>query len=304
MTLVPRAATLALLAVLAMLLSGAAPVFAQAPGSDEAPRIEPLPDPDDGLSGVSTLRFISPRARIALPEPMPGPVLRFVIADDFPPFAYIDGAGRLAGVHIDLVRRLCATLALACTVQTRRFDQVLAAVDEDPQNLVLVAGLAVSEPLAEDLTFSLPYFRFPGRFVGLRAADDGEGWVDRARIGVIEGSAHQRFLAEAYGDAAVEAFADSPAMLRALRRGDVSHVFGDGVDLAFWLAGTQSGECCRFIGAPLFSRAHFGEGLALAVPRGQPALLQALNAGLARLESAGDMERVILTAFPLDPLGE
>lgn len=254
-------------------------------------------------ANLSTLRFINPRDRVALPEPMPGPVLRFVVADDFPPFAFVDGAGRLAGAHIGLIRAICSTLDLPCTVQARRFDQVLSAVDEDPNNLVLAAGLAISEELGGQLTFSLPYYRYAGRFISLRAAGNEDGWIDQARIGVLANTAHAQFLRDAYADATVETFASSDALFQALRRGDVSHAFGDGVDLAFWLAGRQSGDCCHFVGPPLFSLTHFGEGLALAVPRGQPELIQALNAAIARLEASGELETLMLTAFPIDPFG-
>jgi polar amino acid transport system substrate-binding protein len=253
--------------------------------------------------GLSELRFINPRARIALPEPMPGPVLRFVVADDFPPFAFLDGTGRLTGVHIDLIRAICDTLDLPCTLQARRFDQVTAAAQEDPDNLVLAAGLAITGDTAERFTFSLPYYRFAARFVGLRSAENEADWIDAARIGVVENTAHAAFLRDAYADADMVPFADAPAMLVALQRGEISHAFGDGIDLAFWLASDRSGDCCVFVGQPVFSVPYFGEGLAFAVPRGQSLLVQALNAALIRLEGSGELETIMLTAFPLDPLG-
>lgn len=259
---------------------------------------------DTGASaGLSDLRFINPRARIALPEPMPGPVLRFVVADDFPPFAFLDGTGRLAGVHIDLIRAVCDTLDLPCTLQARRFDQVTAAAQEDPNNLVLAAGLAITRQNAERFTFSLPYYRFAARFIGAQSDEPDVNWIDNARIGVVDNTAHAAFLRDAYADTDIEAFPTAQAMLRALRRDDISHAFGDGVDLAIWLAGNQSGDCCAFVGQPIFSVTYFGEGLAFAVPRGQSQLVQALNAALIRLESSGELETIMLTAFPLDPLG-
>jgi polar amino acid transport system substrate-binding protein len=260
-------------------------------GSDAAPM------------GLSDLRFINPRARIALPEPMPGPVLRFVVADDFPPFAFLDGTGRLAGVHIDLIRAICDTLDLPCTLQARRFDQVVAAVQDDPNNLVLAAGLAVTRDTAERFTFSLPYYRFAARFIGARADAENPDWVDGARIGVVENTAHAAFLRDAYADAEIVTFSAGEDMFRALRNEDISHAFGDGIDLAFWLASDRSGDCCAYVGPPIFSVTYFGEGLAFAVPRGQSQLVQALNAALIRLESSGDLETIMLTAFPLDPLG-
>ena len=145
--------------------------------------------------GFSELRFVNPRARIGLPEPMPGPVIRFVVADDFPPFAFIDGAGRLAGVHVDLIRRICAALNLACTLQARRFDRVLAAADEDPMNLVLAAGLAVSQETAERFAFSRPYYRFAARFLAAEGVEHGDNWRETATIGVVDGTAPRRLSA-------------------------------------------------------------------------------------------------------------
>ncbi|MEM1287645.1 MAG: transporter substrate-binding domain-containing protein [Pseudomonadota bacterium] len=293
---------LSLLAVALFAASGLVwPAVAQDQRTTQTQRSSP--GAADSAGGLSELRFVNPRSRIALPEPMPGPVLRFVIADDFPPFAYVDGAGRLAGVHPDLIRRLCRTLDLACTVQARRFDQVLSAIDEDPNDLVLVAGLAVSPENADRLAFSLPYFRFAGRFVGRRTADETEDWTERARIGVIENTTHEAFLNDGFASATIETYEDQAALLQALRRGDVSHIFSDAVDLAFWLASPASGNCCRFFGTPFFSNDYFGNGLTLAVPRRQPQLLQALNSALARLESSGELEIVMLTAFPIDPFG-
>lgn len=293
-----RAADMTAWLVALLLLATLCPIAAQAQQTARQ-----AAQSEDAPPNLSTLRFVNPRDRVALPEPMPGPVLRFVVADDFPPFAFVDGAGRLAGVHIGLIRAICSTLDLPCTVQARRFDQVLSAVDEDPDNLVLAAGLSVSEELGGRLTFSLPYYRYAGRFISLRAASDDEDWIDQARIGVLENTAHQAFLRDAYAEATVELYASSEALFQALRRGDVSHVFGDGVDMAFWLAGRQSGDCCHFVGPPLFSLTHFGEGLALAVPRGQPQLIQALDAAIARLEASGELETLMLTAFPIDPFG-
>lgn len=286
------------LVALTLVLVGLYPIAAQA---QQTPSRNA--QSEDAPASLSTLRFINPRDRVALPEPMPGPVLRFVVADDFPPFAFVDGAGRLAGLHIGLIRAICSTLDLPCTVQARRFGQVLSAVDEDPNNLVLAAGLAISEELGGRLTFSLPYYRYAGRFISLRAASNDEDWIDQARIGVLENTAHSAFLRDAYADATVETYPSSATLFQALRRGDVSHAFGDGVDLAFWLAGRQSGDCCHFVGPPLFSLTYFGEGLALAVPRGQPQLIQALNAAIARLEASGELETLMLTAFPIDPFG-
>ncbi len=253
--------------------------------------------------GLATLRFINPRARIALPEPMPGPVIRFVVADDFPPFAFIDGAGRLSGVHIDLIRGLCGELDLPCTIQARRFDRVLDAVEEDPDNLVIAAGLAINRDTADQFSFSLPYYRFAARFVALAQREDEADWLESATFGAVENTAHAAFLRDAFADLPLTTYADQDALMAALQAEEISHAFADGLNLAFWLSSPSAGGCCTFVGQPIFSVRYFGEGLAFAVPNDQLQLVQALNAGLIRLEGSGELEAIMLTSFPLDPLG-
>ena len=286
---------------LLLLVLAIAPHGAMAQDAEEAAPGS-LAQPQAG-GGLADLRFINPRARIALPEPMPGPVLRFVVDDDFPPFAFLDGTGRLSGVHIDLIRGVCATLDLPCTLQARRFDQVTAAAQEDDNNLVLAAGLAITRENAERFAFSLPYYRFAARFITTRSTGVGPDDVDEPRIGVLAGTAHAAFLADTYDAMDVATFPAPQAMYRALRDGEITHVFADGVDLVFWLASPQAADCCVLVDQPIFSASYFGEGLAFAVPRGQTQLVQALNAALTRLELSGELETIMLTAFPLDPLG-
>ncbi len=277
---------------------------------EEAPTTAVEPELADELAseepmneGLATLRFINPRARIALPEPMPGPVIRFVVADDFPPFAFIDGSGRLSGIHIDLIRGMCSELALPCTIQARRFDRVLDAVEEDPDNLVIAAGLAINRETADQFSFSLPYYRFAARFVALAGQEDGDDWLDDASFGAIENTAHAAFLRDAFADWPLTTYANQDALIAGLQVGEISHAFADGLNMAFWLASPAADGCCLFVGQPIFSVRYFGEGLAFAVPNGQLQVVQALNAALIRLEGSGELEAIMLTSFPLDPLG-
>jgi len=67
----------------------------------------------------------------------------------------------------------------------------------------------------------------------------------------------------------------------------VDLLFGDGIALAFWLNGTDSAGCCVFKGGPFTESRYFGEGIGIAVRRGNDTLRLALNWGLFRLWEKG-----------------
>ncbi|TIT46268.1 MAG: transporter substrate-binding domain-containing protein, partial [Mesorhizobium sp.] len=59
------------------------------------------------------------KERLPKPDLSALPRLRFLTTTDFPPFNFLDGAGRLSGFHVDLARAICAELGIAekCQIQ-------------------------------------------------------------------------------------------------------------------------------------------------------------------------------------------
>ena len=95
---------------------------------------------------------------------------------------------------------------------------------------------------------------------------------------------------------------DTPELTReALRKGEVDLLFGDGISLAFWLNGTDSQNCCAFRGGPFIESRYFGEGVGIAVKRGNDTLRQAFNWALFRLWEKGRFSDLWLRYFPISP---
>jgi polar amino acid transport system substrate-binding protein len=78
-------------------------------------------------------------------------------------------------------------------------------------------------------------------------------------------------------------------------------LFGDGIQLAFWLNGTDSGNCCEFRGGPFTESRYFGEGIGIAVRRGNDTLRQAFNWALFGLWEKGRFTDLWLRYFPISP---
>src|SRR5262249_30042124 len=87
----------------------------------------------------------------------------------------------------------------------------------------------------------------------------------------------------------------------ALRRGDVDLLFGDAISLAFWLNGTDSENCCAFRGGPFLDSRYFGEGVGVAVRRGNDAMRLTLNYALFPTWEQGRFTDLWLRYFPISP---
>jgi len=239
-------------------------------------------------------------------------VIRFMTEDDYPPMHFLTEDGRLAGFNVDLARALCEELAVACTVQARRWDTLLPSLAEGRGDAVL-ASLRATPTLRRDFALTAAYLRTPARFavrtavapaVGASAAAPAtpdvspRGLAGRS-VAVVENTAHAAYLAAFFPAAQAKVFSDLDTARDALRRGEVDALFGDGLTLAVWLNSTEGAACCTFAGGPYTESRYFGEGVAIALRRSEPVLRRALDWALWRLAQKGTYAELYLRYFPV-----
>ena len=246
--------------------------------------------------------YTDPRERIPVPDLTAYSRIRFVTTVDFPPFSFLDQTGHLAGFHVDLARAICAELELLprCQIQALPWAELESSL-ENGQAEALISGLAITADSREKFLFTRPYLALPARFATKKKpgfeADSAEA-LSGKRVGVLDGTAHEAMLRDWFLDIRPVTFSRSEWMFEALASGNVDAVFGDGLQLSFWLSSQAADNCCRFLDGPYFSQAHFGEGVAIAVePRNAP-LIQAFDHALSALNRNGRFTELYLRWFP------
>jgi len=158
--------------------------------------------------------------------------------------------------------------------------------------------------LRTKVDLSDPYYRSPARFVARRDTRIGEVVPERLegrKIAVVAGTAHEAFIKTFFTEAEARPYLTNEAVRDALRRGEVDLLFADGIQLAFWLNGTDSGSCCELKGGPYTESRYFGEGIGIAVRRGNDTLRLAFNWALFRLWEKGRFTDLWLRYFPISP---
>jgi polar amino acid transport system substrate-binding protein len=252
--------------------------------------------------GLPTPGFWDPRRRPERPD-LRLTLIRFVSEVDYPPFNYAGPDGNPIGFNIDLARLICDELKVECTIQMRRFDTLLDALNENRADAA-IASIAVSPETRRRADFSDPYYRPVARFAARRDAADGPVTPERVEgktIGVVKGTAHEAYLRSLFTEAQVKTYETSDDAHAALQRRDVDFLFGDGFALAFWLNGAEAGGCCIFVGGPFVESRYFGEGVGVAVKRGNDMARLALNWALFRLWEKGKFAELWLKYFPINP---
>jgi polar amino acid transport system substrate-binding protein len=269
------------------------------------PAAKPVPNASAKVEAApqSVPGFWDPRRRPERPDLSRLTVIRFLTETDYPPFNFTGADGNPAGFNVDLARALCDEIKVTCTIQMRRFETLIDAITSNKGDAI-IASLAVTPQLRARVDFTDPYYRAPARFVSRRDAVMTEvrpEYLEGKKVGVIAGSAHEAYLKAMFTDAELHPYPNDDALRSALRRGEVDLIFGDAISLAFWINGTDSGDCCAFSGGPFVESRYFGEGVGIAVRKGNDLLRQALNWALFRVWEKGRYTDLWLHYFSVSP---
>jgi polar amino acid transport system substrate-binding protein len=256
-----------------------------------------------GDPGVRVPGFWDPRRRPERPDLTRLTVLRFLTEVDYPPFNFAGPDGHPHGFNVDLGRAMCEEIKLACTIQMRRFETLIPALNAN-QGDAVIASIAATSDMRGKVDFTDPYYRTPARFVARRDSpidDPLPEKLEGKKVAVVGGTAHEAYLKALFTEVELRPYPSSDVARLALRKGDVDLMFGDAISLAFWLNGTDSENCCSFRGGAYMDSRYFGEGIGIVVRKGNDTVRMALNWALFRVWEQGRFTDLWLRYFPVSP---
>jgi len=227
--------------------------------------------------------------------------IRFVTDTDYPPFHYYDEVGALTGFNVDLAKATCEVLEVQCEINATNWSDLIPSLDKGEADAA-IASIRITREALEEADFTSRYYATPARFVAGKESelkDIRPETVEGLKIGVAEGTGHEAYLKKFFPDAAVASFDSAEDAQKALKDGAIDLIFGDGITLTFWLNGVTSNGCCEFRGGPYLDAKYFGEGVGIAVTKGNRKLAEILTYGLEQVHASGRYEELFLRYFPM-----
>jgi polar amino acid transport system substrate-binding protein len=227
--------------------------------------------------------------------------LRFVTDSDYPPFHYYDEEGALTGFNVDLARAICEALTVECQVEPVDWDDLFKSLANDEADAA-IASIRIDPEALKQADFTQRYYATPARFVARKESelrDVRPETVSGVKIAVQKGTGHEAYLRQYFSEAELVLFDSAEEARSAVKSAQADLAFGDGVGLIFWLNGVMSEQCCEFRGGPYFDAKFFGEGVSIAVKKGNRKFVDILNYALEQVHASGRYEGLFLRYFPM-----
>ena len=214
----------------------------------------------------------------------PVPVGKVVVGTnaEFPPFEYVDENNELVGFDIDLFEAIAAAAGFEFEYVNTKWDGIFVALASGEFDAV-ISGVTITDERKETVDFSAPYFN-AGQLIIVQASNEdiaGPEDLPGHTVGVQLGTTGDIYATDVVGNDMMKRYDEYPPAFLALSNGDVdSVVCDDPVARAFVDGQPELG--LKIIGEPLTE-----EKYGIAVNKGRPEVLAAINAGLATVFGDG-----------------
>ncbi len=225
--------------------------------------------------------------------------LRLASEGTNPPFSVINSSGELEGFDVDIARALCAKMQAECEIVSQDWDGIIPALLAHKYDAI-VASLNVTEDRKNVVAFTKPYYRSPSVFVarkGTDVKDVSPKTLTGKSIGVQSATNHSAFLEDVYSRSIVRLYNTVADAYRDLAAGRVEYVLYDKLAIYDWLK-TPEGACCEISPTELADPAYFGSGVAIALRKGDDALVQKFNAAIDGIVADGTYAKINAKYFP------
>jgi polar amino acid transport system substrate-binding protein len=225
------------------------------------------------------------------------PQITVLADDDFPPFSYSGPDGEAQGIAVEAAQAACQELHTKCQITLMPWQSLSG--DLSAGNIV--AGLRLDAATLAKLHPTRPIYRALGRFAVRKESELTQMTRDAVagkRVGVVAGSGYEAWLKRNFSDAVIVPYPSLADLQEALRTAKVEVLFGDGLQLVYWLRGSASQSCCKFVDGAYYDDASFSRPYVFLVQSNDEELKQAFDYALDQLQESGAFARIFNRYIP------
>lgn len=229
----------------------------------------------------------------------------------YPPFNYIDAEGNLVGFDIDIANALCDAAEFQCEFVVQDWDGIIPGLLARRYDAI-IASMSITEERKEVVDFTDKYYATPAKFVKADDRDleipeeiaEANETLSDMTIGVQRATVHENFLRDNFTDADIRVYATQDEANLDLVNGRVDLVMADSVVLLEGFLETEEGEGYSFVGPDYIEEQWHGEGIGIAVRKGEDDLREALNAAIQEIREDGTYQEINAKYFDFDVYGD
>ncbi|WP_338887497.1 ABC transporter substrate-binding protein [Aeromonas rivipollensis] len=231
--------------------------------------------------------------------------VRFGVEGAYPPFSWTDASGEIKGFDIDLANALCQQMAVKCELVAQDWDGMIPALLSRKYDAI-IAAMSITDERRKKVDFTAKYAHIPNRFVAAKGTtlELTPAGIAGKRIGVQRATTHDKYLTDNFGsDVTIVRYGNADEAYLDLKAGRVLALLADASAIDQGLLSKAGGEKFEYVGPALTDRQWFGDGMGIAVRKGDQDLKAKLDEAIKTLRANGKYQEINQKYFKYDIYG-
>jgi lysine-arginine-ornithine-binding periplasmic protein len=222
----------------------------------------------------------------------------------YPPFNYLTADGKLEGFDVDIARALCEQMNAECEFVTQDWDGMIPALQAGKFDAI-IASMSITDERKQQVDFTNKYYNTPPAIVVPKDSEiAGVTKEDLAgkTIGAQGSTTHANFAEATFPDSDIKVYPTAEEYKLDMVNGRLDAVIDDVIVLQDWLK-TPDGECCKVLGTLTPVEEIYGEGIGIAIRKGEDDLREKFNAAIQAIRENGKYKEINDKYFDFDAYG-
>ncbi len=211
-----------------------------------------------------------------------------IAAEPYPPFASLDASGTWVGWEVEVIDAVCAAAKLDCVITPVAWDGIIPSLTGQQIDAIM-ASMSITEERLKTIDFSDAYYNTPAVIVADKSMNIEPTPASLAGkiIGIQASTIHQAYANAYFGDAAeIRVYQTQDEANQDLFAGRIDATQADSIAMADFV-GSDAGACCEIKGPVANDVTILGKGVGAGIRKGDDALRESLNAGIAAILADG-----------------
>ena len=224
----------------------------------------------------------------------------------YEPFEYKTASGEIVGFDIDIANALCEQLKRKCVFVESEFDSVIPGLQARKFD-VIISSISITPERQRVVDFTKRYYKTPSAIVVKKTVKyDGPASLKGMKIGVLKGSTQEKWAMGELKTAGVNvvSYQSQNQVYLDLHAGRLDGTVADKVEVQGGFLRKPEGKDYGYVGPDQYDVKYYGEGIGIAMRKGQKELKQQLDEAIDTIRKNGTYGKIAKKYFDFDPYGQ
>lgn len=232
--------------------------------------------------------------------------LRVAVDPTYEPFVYKNAQGELVGFNVDFANAVCEQIKRKCVFVEQVWDAMIPGLQSRRYD-VIISDMSITDERKRVIDFSNRYYKTPSTIVVKNSQEyTNNDSLKGLTLGVLKGSTQERF---ANGElvpkgVAIKGYEAQDQVYLDINAGRLDGTVADKVEVTGGFLSKPEGKDFKSVGPDLLESKYFGEGMGIALRKGQDELKGQLNDAIKTIRDNGQYEAIAKKYFDFDPYGK